>query len=75
MSISNREETPRKWIPQRGFPSAQAPQGGEMPPMKPIPSGPASIPEVVNRLEELVKFALECEGKKLKEGVSFCRCL
>ena len=42
-----------------------------MPPLKPIPPGPASIPEVVNRLEELVKFALECEGKQLKDGVSF----
>jgi hypothetical protein len=45
--------------------------GGEMPPVKTIPSGTPTVPEVVNRLEELVQFALECEGRELREGVSF----
>lgn len=43
---------------------------GIPPPAEPPPAAP-SIPEVVDRLEELVKFALECEGKELREGVSF----
>lgn len=68
MSISNKEETPRKYIPTQGI---APPPRGEMPPLRPIPTSAPSIPEVVERLEELVKFALECEGKKLKEGVSF----
>lgn len=42
----------------------------EMPPLRPIQQG-ASIPEVVERLEDLVRFALECEGKKLRPDVSF----
>jgi hypothetical protein len=68
MSIRNKEEASQKSTPGQGRPARPK---GEMPPMRPMPAGPASIPEVVNRLEDLVKFALECEGKKLKEGVSF----
>ncbi len=68
MGIRNKEETSREAIQQKD-PSPV--QGEQMPPLQPIPAGPISIPEVVNRLEELVKFALECEGKQLKEGVSF----
>jgi hypothetical protein len=41
-----------------------------MPPLRSIPEG-ASVPEVVERLEDLVKFALECEGKKVRPDVSF----
>ena len=41
-----------------------------MPPLQPVPEG-ASIPEVVARLEDLVKFALECEGKRPRPDVSF----
>jgi hypothetical protein len=68
MSITNKEETPQRPVPTQSGPTFPK---GEMPPLKINPTGPASIPEVVNRLEDLVKFALECEGKKLKEGVSF----
>jgi len=42
-----------------------------MPELKPIPLTPMSLPDLVGRLEELVKFALECEGKELGEKVSF----
>ena len=44
---------------------------GAMPPLKPIEPGPLSTAEVVNRLEDLVNFALECEGKQIKPDVSF----
>lgn len=67
MSTSNKEKRSRDILPQRNAPAAQSEQ---MPPPKQIGPGPVSISEVVNRLEELVKFALECEGKELKEGVS-----
>ncbi len=46
-------------------------QEGEMPPLKPFGKGDLSIPEVVNRLEDLVNFALECEKKPLREDLSF----
>jgi hypothetical protein len=68
MNISNKEETLRESVSKQDLPSSQS---GEMPPLKTIPEGPTSIPEVVNRLEDLVRFALECEGKPLKDGVSF----
>ena len=41
-----------------------------MPALQSMPEG-ASIPEVVSRLEDLVRFALECEGKRLRPNVSF----
>jgi len=42
-----------------------------MPEMKPIPAVPMALPELVSHLEDLVKFALECEDKKLKNPDSF----
>jgi seryl-tRNA synthetase len=42
----------------------------KMPPLRSVPEG-ASVPEVVERLEDLVKFAIECEGKKIRPDTSF----
>lgn len=43
----------------------------EMPPMRPF--GPEILPvkDIVGRLEELVRYVLECEAKPMKEDVSF----
>ncbi len=43
----------------------------DFPEIKPIGPTPMGLPELVERLEELVKFSLEFEQKPLKEGVSF----
>ena len=48
----------------------EASQKKGMPSLRPISEGP-SIPEVIDRLEDLVRFALECEGKPPRSGVSF----
>lgn len=40
-------------------------------PLPPLPASGVSIPDVVGRLEDLVLFALECEKKEIREGVSF----
>ena len=37
----------------------------------PLPPNDPFLPELVLRLEEMVKFSLECEGKPLKDDVSF----
>jgi len=42
-----------------------------LPELKPIGPEPMGLSELVNRLEELVKFSLECEQKPLKEEISF----
>jgi len=42
-----------------------------MPELKPLPVEPMALPDLVDRLEELVKFSLENESKPLKEDVSF----
>lgn len=42
-----------------------------MPEFKSVPIQPMSITDLVSRLEELVRFTLECEKKEFKEGVSF----
>jgi hypothetical protein len=48
-----------------------SPRGDTMPPLKPFAAGEASIPEIVDRLEDLVNFAIECEGKSMREDLSF----
>ncbi len=68
MAIHNKERTPKNpAVKEEVLATTEA----AMPPIPPLPTGPMSIPEVVNRLEELVQFALECERKELKEGFSF----
>jgi hypothetical protein len=52
-------------------PDKEIPEKAEMPALRPVPFQPLSFEELVGRLEELVLFALECEKRELKEGVSF----
>lgn len=68
MAIRNKQAGPQESLPKNVPPPA--PAGGTAPAAVPDP-GATSIPEVVDRLEDLVKFALECENRELKEGVSF----
>lgn len=62
------EQTSYETTPLKGRP---APSSESMPPLKPFTPGDVSIPDVVNRLEDLVHFALECEGKQMREDISF----
>jgi hypothetical protein len=43
----------------------------DRPPMRQPPAGEATVGELVDRLEELVKYTLECEQKKMRDDVSF----
>ncbi len=43
----------------------------QRPPLPPVPTLPIGLEDMVNRLEDLVNFTLECEKKPLKEGISF----
>lgn len=43
----------------------------DMPPLQPIGTMPLPVNEIVNRLEELVRFVLECETKPIQQDVSF----
>jgi hypothetical protein len=42
-----------------------------MPPLKPVSTTNMPLHELVDHLEELVMFALECEKKEIQEKVSF----
>lgn len=44
---------------------------GQSDPNAPIPGGPENFGDIVQRLEDLVKFTLECEKKELRDDVSF----
>jgi hypothetical protein len=56
---------------EQNKPEERAAGEGDLPELKPIGPTPMGLPELVERLEELVKFSLEFEQKPLKEGVSF----
>ena len=43
----------------------------DLPPLKPLPEGEMTVGQLVDRLEELVKFTLECEQRKLRDDISF----
>ncbi len=40
-------------------------------PELPLPGSPANFADIVQRLEDLVKFTLECEKKELRSDVNF----
>ncbi len=44
---------------------------GELPGLQPIPDLPMTPEEIVSKLDELVKFALECEKQEIAQGISF----
>ena len=51
--------------------NTSASQADAMPPLKPIERGEVSLQDIVNRLEDLVNFAMECEGRKMRDDISF----
>lgn len=65
--MDERKQGPLKEPP----PVSQEPKKEERPPLRPVGQEMLPINEIVNRLEELVRFVLECEGKPVQRDVSF----
>jgi hypothetical protein len=51
--------------------SPETPKEEIRPPLQPIGPGFLPVKEIVNRLEELVRYVLECEVKPVRSDVSF----
>jgi len=52
-------------------PPPEEPKEEQRPPLLPIGPGMLPVNEIVNRLEELVRYVLECEIRPMKTDVSF----
>ncbi len=57
----------------KSIPQEQSAENILPPELIPLTELPLNPKEIVEKLEELVKFALECEKKELAEGVSFIK--
>lgn len=51
--------------------SASYPAVPEFPAIEFLPESPESLAQLVDKLEDLVKFTVECEKKELREDISF----
>jgi chemotaxis protein histidine kinase CheA len=56
---------------QKQAPPPEQPKVDQRPPLRPIGLGMLPVQEIVNRLEELVRYVLECETKPVQKDVSF----
>lgn len=72
MSTTPEQEGKTAPLPPQALTEIQrSPLVPEFPPIEFLPESPESLSQLVDKLEDLVKFTVECEKKELREDVSF----